>query len=192
MWNVNAWRPAQPGDFAWDDRLLRGQDAVEWVVPGSDPLPDWFRPDFGSDQMIRMGVFGQAYFGGAMGRERLAMLQPGHPVREAAWPFRDIRGRQCKDVNRHGRKASLPREWWLHRGLIFDYDPLGWFEWLVWYEQGRRLPSYDHWQMLRWARFKQRQGRHYIARPQPGQAQALLHWGIDAGRLYHAAATGGR
>lgn len=189
MWNVKAWRPAQPGDAAWDSQLWRGEEVAQWVVPGTQVDPS-FTPDYGAAEMARKGVFGRAYFGGPAGRERLALLPAGHPIHNETWQYTNIRGRQCAKVNRFGKPASLHREWWLQRGLIATYDPLGWYEWYIWYELGRRLPAYDSWQIDRWRRFRARHTRMYAVIPQPGQAQALLHWGVDAGRAFHAAATG--
>ena len=128
-----------------------------------------------------MGVFGDAYFAHSRGYERRIMLASvGYEKFTRSGTFgNSIRGVQCKDVNYFGRPASLPANWWLDRGLIYSYDPLGWFEWYCWYMVGRRIPIYDSWQINRWVKFRNRHLRMYKLRPGPGAAQALLHWGIS-------------
>lgn len=181
----------KPGDAAWDDRLRRidkvfGHERAQWYFPPSKyalrPDPR-FTPDYAPEQMIRMGVFGDAYFHGERGQSRWLMLQHRDPNRFAVRTrtgrtYARTRGGQCTEVNYFGRRASLEAEWWLERGLIFDADPLGWFEWYCWYSAGRRLQGYDQHQIQRWVDFKRRHLRMYQARPTDGTAQALLHWGI--------------
>lgn len=104
----------------------------------------------------------------------------GFPRSKSGTAQTNIRGRQCRSINYHGKRASLPRLWWLQRGLIADADPLGWFEWFHWYHAGRRAPRYDRWQIERWHQFKMRHLPAYRANPTPGRAQALLHWGVRA------------
>jgi hypothetical protein len=190
-WQAKEWRPARPGDAAWDDRLVTSSsdEPVTWldyksVVPAWT-RPEAFAPDFDPDQMAKMGVFGDAYWGGLEGAERFAMLElklyPFVPTATRGDKFyTNHRGKQCARINHFGRPASLTRDWWLDRQLIHATDPLGWYEWYWWYTLGRRIPAYDAWQIGRWLRFKERHGQMYRSQPVAGQAQALLHWGIRA------------
>lgn len=167
------YKPCQPGDKAWDDRLWSYNYAhVKWSA--TQP-PDHFRPDHSPNEMSLMGVFGNAYWGGPEGEERRQMIPLLHRPRASS--YTDIRGRQCKSENHFNKRASLSRDWWLDRQLIAIYDPLGWYEWYFWYCIGRRIEGYDDWQIDRWVKFK---SRHIRQKPGDGRAQALLHWGIRA------------
>jgi len=183
------WNPSTPGDSAWDDRLTWAPcTGLHWVDPAVEETLVWarqphdwagFRPDFSPMTMMTMGIFGDAYFGDLAGASRKSMLPQNKPFASQLKPYSNIRGSQCKTVNYHKRPASLTRDWWLDRGLIFTVDPLGWFEWYCWYWLGRRIPSHDNHQVGRWLNFRQRHGEMYRKAPYPGHAQALLHWGID-------------
>ena len=135
--------------------------------------------------MAQMGIFGDAYWGGAAGAERLRMLQwASSPIAtRGGKAYTNIRGSQCRHINRFGRPASLDKDWWLDRGLICDLDPLGWYEWYCWYARGRRIDGYDEWQVGRWLNFKERHTAMYETSGRAaGHAQALLHWGIAVAR----------
>jgi hypothetical protein len=187
------WRPAFPGGAAWDDRLTYAPlGDIYWVDPAGEETLVWMRrvgtpntwvtsflPDFSPMTMMTMGIFGDAYFGDNAGFYRKALLPQNKPFVTQPKPYSNTRGAQCKTVNYHKRPASLTRDWWLDRGLIFTADPLGWFEWYCWYWLGRRIPNHDQHQVGRWINFKQRHGEMYRQQPYPGHAQALLHWGID-------------
>lgn len=176
------WRKSQPGDPSWDPRLFHVLDEPYFTQPGREGFCPLFTPDYEPDQMIRMGVFGDAYWGGKGGQERWAYLSQvtGWTSTRSGALYVNPRGRQSRDINYHGRPASLSRDWWLDRLLIGDADPLGWFEWYCHYYRGRRLTAYDQWQVQRWCRFKSRHLSMYWNKPQAGQAQALLHWGVRA------------
>lgn len=177
------YRVCKPGDAAWDPRL---KPWVAWVSFGGQGWAAGFEPDFAPDFMLRAGVFGDAYFGSAAGQERWAMIQPLAPTwvpTRFGKPYERMRGSQCRTVNAFGRPASFGRDWWLDRGLIVDWDPMGWFEWYCWYWLGRRITGYDDWQIQRWRSFRERHGEMYRATPTGGHAQALLHWGIDAKKI---------
>jgi len=163
-----------------DPRLRSYPRAVITYVEEGAQDDARFCPDYQPQQMVLMGVFGDAYFGGKLGAERLALLPRRWWFTKSGVFYTNMRGRQCKEINYHGRPASLKRDWWLDKGLIVDIDPLGWFEWYCHYFLGRRVSQYDDWQIDRWLRFRGRQTRMYWARPTPGTAQALLHWGIRA------------
>lgn len=190
-WQEKEWRPARPGDAAWDDRLVHGattEEPVLWMPQNgvhAETRNPSFTPDYDPDRMAKMGVFGDAYWGDAAGAERLAMLElklyPFAPTATRGDKFySNHRGSQCQRINYHGRPASLTRVWWLDRSLIYAFDPLGWYEWYWWYMLGRRIHAYDAWQISRWLRFKERHVNMYLRQPYPGHAQALLHWGVRA------------
>lgn len=170
---VDTWRPAEPGDASWDNRLLKQPNyRVTW---GKRPHDPEFKPDFSPMQMELMGVFGKAYWGPAGGAERRLLIP--EQVRPPETSYNNIRGRQCREVNYFKTKASLDIDWWLNKGLIYDFDPLGWYEWYWWYCMGRRIVPYDQWQINRWIQFR---ARHLNHSPTPGRSQALLHWGVRA------------
>lgn len=128
-----------------------------------------------------MGIFGDAYFGDALGRSRLHLLPFEWQYTKSGQFYSNHRGSQCAEINFFGRPASETRDWWLDKGLIVDIDPLGWFEWYCHYYLGRRVEKYDDWQIERWRSFKVRHLASYRATRYPGSAQALLHWGIRTG-----------
>jgi hypothetical protein len=170
-----AYRPAQPGDRAWDDRLLPAAPGpVLWCDVPDEHWHPQFHPSLAPPAMAQAGVFGDAYWGGPNGEERAAMLPAGFPLTRGGVVYARLRGAQCGRINRYGRPASLRREWWLHKGLVSAYDPQGWFEWFVWYWLGRRIAGYDSWQVQRRRKFIDRQLR--MGALTPGLRQALLHW----------------
>lgn len=177
---LDTYAPARPGDAAWDGMLMPCPTAedVYWSPDWEDPT---FEPDYSPKEMARMGVFGDAYWGDNAGQERVALL--GLHAEECTRGGQHLlnpRGAQCAFVNYYGKAASLSRSWWLQQGIIWDADPLGWYEWYWWYHRGRRIPEYDARQIKRWRDFRTRQLRMYFVTRHAGTAQALLHWGIDA------------
>ena len=170
------WQPLQPEDPLYDNRLLKvGWDA-KWVHVGSSDWNPSFRPDYHPRQMATMGIFGDAYWGDALGQQRAAMLPEGYSKPKFGTHYTDHRGKQSARINYHGRTASKPREWWVEKGLIFDADPLGWHEWFCWYIRGRRIAPYDAHQIQRWRGFVTRARAQLAATGHLGYAQALLHW----------------
>jgi hypothetical protein len=122
--------------------------------------------------MMGMGVFGDSYWFGPIGEHRMAMLPQNYPF------ARFEVTKHKPSVNHFGRKSGLSKDWWLDRGLIFNADPLGFFEWFCWYWMGRRIDEYDDHQIQRWAGYRIRQRAMYAKTGHAGTAQALLHWGI--------------
>lgn len=150
------------------------EDSPQYYTPAH---PD-FRPNFSPNEMMRMGVFGDAYFGDELGQERRKLLPSemfvGVKIREKpSWVS-----------NAYGRKAGMSREWWFERRLIADCDPLGWFEWYCQFFNGRRIPKEDRRQIVRWDNFRKRHGQMLLTKPDSlGQKQALLQWAIDPERI---------
>lgn len=169
------WKPLQSEDPLFDNRLLIGAEVATWLPHRNRVF------DYTPQQMAAMGVFGDAYWADDLGSDRWLMLTRATGARlvsDNSLPcsHRSIRGKQCKDVNYYGAAASLLRGWWLDKGLIYSYDPLGWYEWFWWYSLGRSLPKYDAWQINRRAKFKARHMRMY--KDTPCYNQSLLHWAI--------------
>ena len=169
-----------------DPRLVQFPGSqVSYPPAGSSERVD-FAPDYTPQEMIRAGVFGDAYFGDELGQARLKLLPSDWTFTKSGRFYTNIRGSQCRLINQYGRPASEPREFWLEKRLIAHFDPLGWFEWYCHYWLGRRVDLYDDWQIGRWRRFKERHLALFYQTGYPGSAQALLHWGIrvDFGRIF--------
>lgn len=135
-----------------------------------------FAPDVSPPQMLRMGVFGGAYFGDAYPPRELP-VEWFHGVTLSVQPD--------KTLNYFGVLAGKPYQWWAERDLMHPADPLGWFQWYCRYYMGRRCED-DARQIGRWSRFRARHWGGLLSRPyspQPRRRQALLQWGIDARRF---------
>lgn len=169
------WSPLTPDHALYDARLVPVEEHVHWDEPGLEWDPS-FTPDYTPDQMAQMGVFGDAYWSDELGQERAAMLPATFTAPKSGTLHKNHRGKQAAEINYHGRPASFPRDWWLDKGLIFDYDPLGWYEWYCWYYLGRRVPGYDAHQIKRWRSFVVRTRKMLDKTGHAGSAQALLHW----------------
>lgn len=160
-----------------DGRLRSYPDSQpQWT---NEPFAEGFDPDYTPQQMIKMGIFGDAYFGDALGRSRVELLPNDWQFKKGMQFYTNHRGKQCAWINYFGRPASQSRDWWLDRGMIVDIDPLGWFEWYCHYYLGRRVARYDEWQISRWKNYRSRQMAMYRSNKYPGTAQALLHWAIS-------------
>lgn len=176
------WEPVDAEDYHAtfpDARVTFTPPAVE----GQAYPYSWdtrFRPDYSPMRMMRMGIFGDAYWGDELGQRRMALLPQNVPFTYGGQHYANTRGSQAKRVNYYGRPASQTRQWWHDKRLIANLDPLGWFEWYCWYWLGRRVSVYDDWQIGRWLSFKSRHVPMYVTTGYPGNAQALLHWGIRA------------
>ncbi len=150
-----------------------------------------FKPDLTPKQMLRLGVFGGAYFIFAKN------LKP--KFIPADW-WKGVKLSEEKDkktgepkklasLNFFGVNASTPYEYWQKKGWINKRDPHGWFEWYCKYYQGRRLGKEDEGQIKRWLAMR----RHIaqIAKHcrvgdlscHTKQRQALLHWAYDSRKM---------
>lgn len=141
-----------------------------------------FTPHFTPTQMLKLGVFGGAYFAAA---EPADFEGLSSEVRELALnnvgPFN-------KKANAFGAKAGQTFEQWQKAGWLFEEDPLGWFQWYCRYNAGRRHERDAH-QISRWTAYGERWG--HMARWQlrsKGEVsavvrQGLLQWAYSADRL---------
>jgi len=145
---------------------------------GENFAPD-FRPDLNPQEMLKLGIFGGAYFN---------TIPKEFPQ---AW-FHKVEfsssGQPQKDLNYFGINASQPREVWQQKGWIHKDDPLGWFLWYCRYYQGRRHDD-DERQIKRWKAYRRHLSQVGLnCQPgdmhcRPKQRQSLLHWAYDSRKL---------
>lgn len=143
-----------------------------------------FKPDLTPQEMLRLGVFGGAYFDGVDG------LIPKDLPR--SW-FKGVRfspdGKKKDELNYFGINASQPLSVWRAKGWIYKDDPHGWFQWYCRYYLGRRIPGEDERQIKRWraiARHIAQIKKHCRKGDKschPKQRQAVLHWAYDSRRM---------
>lgn len=149
----------------------------------SEPTGRNFDPDFNPEltpkEMLKLGVFGGAYFIG------------GKPEFPESWFTKsklNQENNKDKTFNYFQVDASMPLDYWKKKGWIHPDDPHGWFQWYCRYYWGRRHPD-DERQIRRW-----RQMTRHIAQVKkncvkgdddcrPKQKQALLHWAYDSRQL---------
>ena len=133
-----------------------------------------FKPQLTPKKMLKLGVFGGAYFG---------LNIKEYPK---SW-FNNAKISKNFDVNlnRFKVKSGLSRKEWQEKGWIFKQDPLGWFQWYCRFSNGRRIPHVDEIQIKRWKNFK----RHVAAikkncksidlNCRKKQRQAILQWAYN-------------
>jgi hypothetical protein len=143
-----------------------------------------FKPELTPQQMLKLGVFGGAYFDGVDG------LVPNDLPR--SW-FKGVKrspdGEKKDELNYFGINASQPLSVWRAKGWIYKDDPHGWFQWYCRYYLGRRIPGEDERQIRRWKAMVRHSAqikkhcRKGDASCHPKQRQALLHWAYDSRRI---------
>lgn len=143
-----------------------------------------FKPNLTPKQMLKIGVFGGAYFIAVKG------LIPKDLPKD--W-FKGVK--LSKDKEKHGElnyfgiEASQPLSVWQKKGWIYKDDPHGWFEWYCRYYLGRRLGKEDERQIKRWKAISRhiaqvsKNCRIGDVNCRPRQRQALLHWAYDSRKL---------
>ena len=143
-----------------------------------------FTPDLTPKELLKIGVFGGAYFIGVDG-----LIPDDLPKSWFAGVKLSHDQDKHKEYNYFGVRASQPRKVWLEKGWIAKEDPHGWFQWYCRYYLGRRLPEEDQRQIKRWkaivrhvAQVKKncKKGDETC---RPRQRQALLHWAYDSRKL---------
>ena len=150
-------------------------------VPAGKRFDAGFKPDLTPKQMLKIGVFGGAYFDGVRG------LVPSDVPK--SW-FTGVKlspdGEKHAQLNYFGVNASQPLSVWKEKGWMYRDDPHGWFQWYCRYYLGRRLPNEDRRQIKRWNAI-----RRHIAQIKKyckigdldcrrTQRQAVLHWAYDS------------
>lgn len=154
----------------------------ELIEPAGRNFADDLDPDLTPKEMLKLGVFGGAYFIGVEG-----LIPDDLPE---SW-FRGVTlsgdGEKHAELNYYGIRASQPLSVWRRNGWINEeYDPHGWFQWYCRYYRGRRLPEEDARQITRWHQMRRHMAqvtKHCQkgdADCRPKQRQALLHWAYDA------------
>lgn len=143
-----------------------------------DDLHEIFKPDLTPKDMLRLGVFGGAYFDD----DSMGELPPDWFEGAVLSPTKE----PDPALNYYEVQASQPLVIWQEKGWISPEDPLGWFQWYCRYYLGRRLDGEDDRQIKRWKAMT----RH-VAQVKKGcypgdltcrrkQRQALLHWAYDS------------
>lgn len=142
-----------------------------------------FKPDLTPKEMLKIGVFGGAYFIGVKN------LIPKDLPKD--W-FKGIQlsndGQKHKGLNFFKVDASQPLSLWQKKGWIYKDDPHGWFQWYCRYYLGRRGVDDDR-QIKRWFAIRRHVGQVVKAcrkgdvNCRPKQRQALLHWAYDSRKI---------
>lgn len=146
-------------------KLMKGADGVAF--------DEGFRPSYTPIEMLKMGVFGGAYFSDSK-------LNVGTPPAILGMS-KDLWGRSEPDpkINHYGISAGSDLAFWTEKKLIHKDDPAGWFHWYMKYFYGRRHED-DRRQIGRWRSFVARHGAQAYGKVgRERQKQALLQWAWD-------------
>lgn len=145
---------------------------------GKNFHPD-FEPDLTPKQMLKMGIFGGAYF-----------PQPPKEFPRDWFDGVEVRAQKDPELNYFKVPASQSLQVWQEKGWINErYDPKGWFQWYCRYYLGRRIPDEDERQIKRWKAMRRhvaqikKNCRKRDLECRKKQRQALLHWGYDSRKL---------
>lgn len=134
---------------------------------------DRFKPSYTPLQMLKLGVFGGAYFS-----------DPSHKIGTPTVVFaldKSLWGNSKPDktINKYGVLAGASLDFWKEKNLMHKDDPAGWFQWYIKYYYGRRHED-DKRQINRWRSFVARHGAQaYGKTGRERQKQALLQWAWD-------------
>jgi len=156
----------------------------ELVAPVGKKFDPGFKPELTPSAMLKLGIFGGAYFDGVDG------LRPSDIPK--SW-FRGVKfspdGKKHGALNYFGVSASQPLSVWKQHGWIYKDDPHGWFQWYCRYYRGRRLADEDARQIRRWKAIR----RHIMQIKKHckigdydchrKQRQAVLHWAYDSRKV---------
>lgn len=142
-----------------------------------------FKPDLTPKEMLKLGVFGGAYFIGVKG-----LIPKDLP--KTWFEGVELSGdeEKHKEFNYFGIRASQSLSEWKRKGWIHKQDPHGWFQWYCRYYLGRRSDD-DERQIKRWNAMRRHVGQikaHCRAGDEhcrPRQRQAVLHWAYDSRRM---------
>lgn len=142
-----------------------------------------FRPDLTPKEMLKLGVFGGAYFIGVKG-----LIPKDLPKSWFAGVKLSPDEEKHGDLNYFKTRASQPLSVWKQKGWINKQDPHGWFQWYCRYYLGRRSDDDDR-QIKRWNAMRRHVGqikahcREGDVHCRPRQRQALLHWAYDSRKM---------
>lgn len=160
------------------DKIQNGYKYYLTQPIGKNFHPD-FKPELTPKEMLEMGIFGGKYMTDCQNEFPKdwftnAKLSP---------LFKDI------SLNYFKVDASMPLQYWIEKGWIYEEDPRGWFQWYCRYYMGRRLPEEDTRQIKRWKAMRRHIGAIH-KRCKKGdldcrkkQRQALLHWAYDSRKI---------
>lgn len=163
---------------------FQGHYTYELVEPVGKHFDSEFKPELTPAEMLKLGVFGGAYFIGVDG-----LVPDDLP---ASW-FKGVKlskdGKKHANLNFFKVSASQPLSVWQAKGWIALCDPHGWFQWYCRYYLGRRIPGEDKRQIGRWKAIARHIGQikknckkgDMTCRPR--QRQALLHWAYDSRKM---------
>ncbi|MEX1027326.1 MAG: hypothetical protein WD049_04865 [Candidatus Paceibacterota bacterium] len=174
----------RPRTIRYSDQFQK-KYTYELTEPAGRNFDEDFDPQLTPKEMLKLGVFGGAYFIGVDG------LIPSD-LPESWWRAVMLSedGEKHAEHNYFGVRASQPLSVWRKKGWINEeHDPHGWFQWYCRYYRGRRLPEEDARQIKRW-----RQMRRHAAQVEKNcrsgdedcrvrQRQALLHWAYDPRKI---------
>lgn len=161
-----------------EETYQRGYTYLLTEKPGKNFASD-FKPDITPKEMLKLGVFGGAYF---------PSLPKEFPRDWFSTVIFSETGKPEKDINYFGVNASQTRAVWQQKGWIHEDDPLGWFQWYCRYYLGRRHED-DTRQIKRWKNYRRHLAQvAHNCRPgdffcRPKQRQSLLHWAYDARKV---------
>lgn len=154
------------------------------IEPKGKNFDTEFKPDLTPQEMLKLGVFGGAYFIGVDGLVPFDLPQ--------SW-FKGVSLSKTEEkqgqLNYFGTRASQPLKVWQQKGWIFKDDPHGWFQWYCRYYLGRRISGEDQRQIKRWKAFRRHVGqikkncKKGDKTCRPRQRQALLHWAYDSRKI---------
>ncbi|MCA9375715.1 MAG: hypothetical protein KC925_01495 [Candidatus Doudnabacteria bacterium] len=172
-----------PQHVRYSDNWQQGYEYVLTEASGRG-FDAEFAPELTPKEMLKLGVFGGAYFQGVDG-----LIPEDLPKRWFDGVALSEDGEKHAEHNFYKIRASASREEWVKKGWIREEDPHGWFQWYCRYYLGRRLYEEDQRQIGRWKAFT----RHVAqvrknCRPRdldcrPKQRQALLHWAYDSRKM---------
>lgn len=143
-----------------------------------------FKPELTPQEMLKLGIFGGAYFIGVDG-----LIPEDLPLKWFEGVALSPNGKKQAALNFFKVNASQPLSEWQRKGWIALCDPHGWFQWYCRYYLGRRIPGEDKRQIGRWKQIVRHVGqiKKYCRKGdltcRPRQRQALLHWAYDSRKI---------